>query len=193
MVTSVFLASRSPRRRVLLEQLGVSYEIIDIEVEETWDGKESARAYVTRLALAKAVAGWEKVKGLKAPAVFAADTVVVLDDKILGKARAKDEALTMLRALSGRTHQVYTAVALVGTRQTVRVTVSRVSFCPLSEAECLAYWETGEPLGKAGGYAIQGRAGAFIDRIEGSYSGVVGLPLYETAQLLRAAGILSQQ
>ncbi len=193
MVTSVFLASRSPRRRVLLEQLAVSYEIIDIEVEETWDGNESARDYVTRLALAKAVAGWEQVKGLKAPAVLAADTVVVLDDKILGKARDKDEALTMLMALSGRTHQVYTAVALVGTRQAVRVSVSRVSFGPLSEAECFAYWETGEPLGKAGGYAIQGRAGAFIDRIEGSYSGVVGLPLYETAQLLRVAGILSQQ
>ncbi|MCI0401234.1 MAG: Maf family nucleotide pyrophosphatase [Gammaproteobacteria bacterium] len=190
MAASVILASRSPRRRLLLEQLGIPFKTVDIELNEAWDGKESARAYVSRVALAKALAGWQKVKDSTSLPVLGADTVVVLDDEILGKPRDKEEALRMLAALSGRSHAVYSAVALAGPIQAVRVNVSRVSFCPLSEAERLAYWETGEGLGKAGGYAIQGRAAAFVDRIEGSYSGIVGLPLRETAQLLHLAGVL---
>lgn len=187
----VYLASRSPRRRVLLEQLGVAYQPLDIEIDETWNGREPAREYAPRLAVEKALAGWRKIAGDRP--VLGADTAVVIDDEILGKPNDRDGALAMLERLSGRCHHVYSAVALVcgehSAEQRCGLSISRVSFRPLTEAERQAYWESGEPLGKAGAYAIQGVAAAFIERLDGSYSGVMGLPLYETAELLSAAGL----
>lgn len=197
MTPVLYLASRSPRRRVLLEQLGIAYTALDVEVDEDWDGREPAREYASRLALEKALHGWDQVPPDRRLPVLGADTAVVIDDEILGKPAAdRTEALAMLERLSGRCHHVYSAVALVwggeAAAQRVALNVSRVSFRPLSAAEREAYWESGEPLGKAGGYAIQGLAAAFIERLEGSYSGVMGLPLYETAQLLGGIGISIQ-
>jgi septum formation protein len=188
----IYLASRSPRRRQLLDQIGVAHAAIDIEADETWDGTEPALTHVVRLALAKARLGWERIKDSRPMPVLGADTAVVLDDQILGKVEQDHEAVAMLRRLSGRSHHVYTGIALVDCqgRDHSAVSVSRVCFSPLSIEEIRSYCDTGEPLGKAGAYAIQGRAAAFIERLEGSYSGVMGLPLYETAGLLRAAGVI---
>lgn len=188
-MTDILLASRSPRRGQLLQQIGVTYSSIDVEVDESWDGREAALDYVRRLALAKARAGRDAA-GRADALVLGADTAVTLDGRILGKAEDRSGTLAMLAQLSGRDHQVCTAVALVAPAgETVRVNVSRVRFRTLSQAETEAYWATGEPLGKAGGYAIQGVAAAFIEYLEGSYSGVMGLPLFETAELLSAAGV----
>jgi septum formation protein len=198
----LYLASQSPRRRQLLEQLGVSYTPLPVEVDETPLPGEDPAACVTRLALAKARAGLQLLQ-LMAPAillpaveiiplpwVLGADTDVVLDGRILGKPRDRDEALTLLAALSGREHRVLSAVALAGNEyEAVRCQQSRVRFRALSPAECLAYWNTGEPADKAGAYGIQGRAAAFISELHGSYSGVMGLPLFETAELLREVGL----
>lgn len=181
-MTVLYLASRSPRRRQLLDQLGIRYEVLDVEIDERWNGTEPARDFVVRLALEKARAG-KQIAARPLP-VLAADTEVVLDDRVFGKPRDRDEAISMLMALSGRTHLVYSAVALVHGGEETRVNISRVDFRPLTLEECARYWDTGEPSGKAGAYAVQGRAAAFIARLDGSYSGVVGLPLYETAQLL---------
>lgn len=186
----IYLASRSPRRRQLLEQIGVGYEVIDVEVDESWDGRESPREHATRLATAKALAGISKRSDTEKP-VLAADTVVTLDDEILGQPQIREEGLAMLAKLSGRCHTVITAIALADAAKAepaIAVSTSRVHFRPLSEAEREAYWETGEPLGKAGGYAIQGLAAMFIERLEESYSGVMGLPLFETANLLQGYG-----
>lgn len=188
----VSLASRSSRRRILLEQLGVPFKTVAIEVDETWDGLEAARDHVARLASEKARAGWGEISKSDPLPVLGADTAVVLDDRILGKPENRQEGLHMLARLAGRCHHVYTAVAVLapsGNDVLVRLCVSRVHFRPLSACEREAYWATGEPLGKAGGYAVQGLAAAFIERIEGSYSGVMGLPLYETAELLGLIGI----
>jgi septum formation protein len=193
----VYLASRSPRRRLLLAQLGIPHETLDIEADECWDGREAPCRYVCRLALAKAEAGGSLLglgninKYIPAP-VLAADTAVVLDGAILGKPQGPDEALAMLARLSGRCHEVYTAVALwlpsayapLGTVSSV----SRVCFRPLTVSEQRDYVSSGEPYGKAGGYAIQGIAAAFIERLEGSYLGVMGLPLCETELLVRRIG-----
>ncbi len=178
------LASTSPRRKQLLEQIGIDFELVHVEIDETWDGKEPAKIHVKRLALEKAHAAKSKIKN-NLP-ILAADTCVVIDNIILGKAESKEEAINMLEQLSGRTHHVYTAVALVTKTEQVCLNVNHVSFRPLSETEILHYCETEEPLGKAGAYAIQGEAAAFIDRLEGSYSGVMGLPLYETSELLNS-------
>jgi septum formation protein len=190
----LYLASRSPRRRQLLEQIGVTYEVIDIEVDERWDGREPARAHALRLARAKALAGLAKRIDNTLP-VLAADTVVTLDGDILGQPQTHEEGLAMLAKLSGRRHTVISAVALAGCNAddepSLSVNSSTVDFRPTTAAEREAYWNSGEPLGKAGGYAIQGRAAQFIARIEGSYSGVMGLPLYETAELLRECGIVT--
>lgn len=186
------LASRSPRRQQLLAQLGVAFEVLDVEVDERWDGEEPARLHVPRLALEKARAGVACLPGSPRPPVLAADTAVVLDDEVLGKAEDAQGARRMLERLSSRAHQVYTAVALDpgdGRPARVALSVSTVCMAPLSPAELGHYLASGEPLGKAGGYAIQGLAAAFIARLEGSYSGVMGLPLYETAALLREAGL----
>jgi septum formation protein len=191
LASSIYLASRSPRRRELLEQIGVAHVELDVEADESWDGKEPPRAHVMRLALEKARLGWGQVRGSRPLPVLAADTAVVLDDAILGKAEQDHEAAAMLKRLSGRSHRVYSGVALIDLQgeERVAVNMSRVVFRALTAEEIRAYCDTGEPLGKAGGYAIQGRAAAFIERLEGSYSSVMGLPLYETAALLRAAAV----
>lgn len=192
MCAALYLASHSPRRQRLLDQLGVRFKLLAVEIDETWDSIEPVRDYVVRLAIEKARAGWHKISETKPLPVLGADTAVVLDDAILGKPSHRDEGLAMLARLSGRCHHVYTAIAMIvppGDKRQLRINLSRVHFRPLTTSDMEAYWATGEPLGKAGGYAIQGLAAAFIERIEGSYSGVVGLPLYETAELLSLIGI----
>lgn len=181
------LASVSPRRQELLAQIGVPHTVAGAHIDETVLPEEGAREYVIRMAREKALAG--RAKGGRLP-VLAADTTVVLDEVIFGKPKGRADGLAMLGRLSARTHSVLTAVALsVGGELAVSVSTSEVRFRPLSAEECAAYWETGEPHDKAGGYAIQGRGAVFIEWLSGSYSGVMGLPLYETAELLRAAGI----
>jgi len=177
------LASTSPRRKQLLQQIGVDFELVNIEIDETWDGHEPAKVHVKRMALEKARAAKLKVRN-NFP-VLAADTCVVLDNVILGKAETKKEAIDMLEQLSGRTHHVYTAVALITETEQVCLNINHVSFRPLSETEILQYCEMEESLGKAGAYAIQGKAAAYIERLEGSYSGVMGLPLYEVTEMLK--------
>jgi septum formation protein len=187
----IYLASASPRRRALLQQIGVSFQVIGAELDETVRAGETAGAYVARLAQAKAAEGWRRSRdGLSVP-VLAADTAVVRDEKILGKPKDMEDAMNMLLQLSGRTHEVLTAVALRTSSGTeVGLSRSVVTFRAIERAEALAYWQSGEPCDKAGGYAIQGYAAVFIADLKGSYSGVMGLPLFETARLLRAAGIL---
>jgi len=185
----LLLASQSSRRRQLLDQIGVSYETVAVNIDERWDGVEVPAAHVQRLALEKARCARQQGNG--AAPVLAADTGVVLDGRLLGKAMDREDAMHMLQSLSGRSHDVYTAVALAIDGEQIRLNHSRVCFKPLSLQECEAYCDSGEPYGKAGGYAIQGRGASFISRLEGSYSGVMGLPLYETAALLVAAGILT--
>jgi septum formation protein len=185
----VYLASLSPRRQELLQQIGVHYEVLPVDVDETPAAGESAEDYAQRLALAKAGAGWSTLVEKKRLPVLGADTVVVANGTIMGKPRDRQQAIAMLQALSGSTHEVLTAVALVTDRSLVRLNISRVTFRTLSLSECEAYWETGEPADKAGAYAIQGLGAVFIARLEGSYSGVMGLPLFETAELLQESGI----
>ncbi|HTD74443.1 MAG TPA: Maf family protein [Steroidobacteraceae bacterium] len=186
----IYLASGSPRRRALLQQIGVSFQVIGIELDETALAGETPLAYVSRLAEAKAAAGWQSSRGLGVEPVLAADTAVVLDGRILGKPADMENAISMLRELSSRTHEVLTAVALrtaAGTQ--LKVSRSMVTFRSIDAAEARDYWETGEPRDKAGAYAIQGYAAVFIADLKGSYSGVMGLPLFETAELLQKSGI----
>lgn len=178
----LYLASKSPRRRQLLDQIGVDYELLGADVDETQFDDESPAAYVQRVALDKTRAG--RACADRPLPVLAADTSVVLDGRVLGKPADRDEAMAMLLSLSGRSHEVYTAVALAHEREQVALSRSRLCFRPLTEAECAAYCDTGEPWDKAGGYGIQGRGAVFVSRLEGSYSGVMGLPLYETSILL---------
>ena len=183
----VCLASVSPRRRELLAQIGVPHRVVGADIDETVGAGEAPRDYVLRMACQKALTVRERGETLP---VLAADTTVVLDNTIFGKPRDRDDGLAMLGRLSGRTHEVLTAVALANSRDvTLRLSVSTVRFRGLSSEECAAYWETGEPRDKAGGYAIQGAAAVFIESLSGSYSGVMGLPLFETGELLRAAGV----
>lgn len=186
---SIYLASLSPRRQELLQQIGVRYELLPVNVDEAPIDDEYAEDYAQRLALAKAQAGWSSLVDRKRLPVLGADTVVVANGTIMGKPRDRQHSTAMLQALSGCTHEVLTAVALVAERSLVRLNVSRVTFRTLSMPECEAYWNTGEPADKAGAYAIQGLGAAFIGRLEGSYSGVMGLPLFETAELLQEFGI----
>jgi septum formation protein len=189
-VIHLYLASASPRRRELLRQIGVAYRRLPVEVDEASLPGESPGDYVARLALAKARTGWRTLGRRTPRPVLGADTAVVVDDTILGKPRDRDEGLAMLTQLSGREHRVLSAVALAEARRdAVRVQESVVRFRELTAAERTAYWNSGEPLDKAGGYAIQGRAATFIVELRGSYSGVMGLPLFETAELLREFGI----
>jgi len=181
------LASVSPRRRELLTQIGVRYLVEAAGIDETVRPGEPAAAYVTRMARDKALAVRER--GMALP-VLAADTTVVVDGLICGKPGGEADCVAMLQRLSGRTHQVLTAVALAGTHGVAELlSASAVRFRTLSAAECVAYWRGGEPRDKAGGYAIQGHGAVFIEHLSGSYSGVMGLPLFETAQLLQAAGL----
>ncbi len=186
---AIYLASQSPRRRELLQQLGVEYLALAVEIDESWQQDEEAGAYVSRLAVEKAQAGATLCTHPEMRPVLGADTAVVVDGSVLGKATDTAGAIAMLTRLSGRMHQVYSAVAMLAAEiEVVRLSVTCVWMRPLSGEEIETYCKTSEPLGKAGGYAIQGRAAAFIERIEGSYSGVVGLPLFETAELLLQAG-----
>ncbi|MEW8661978.1 MAG: Maf family protein [Candidatus Thiodiazotropha sp.] len=185
----IYLASRSPRRRELLRQIGVDHTLLEIDIDERQRPEEGPAAYVLRLAREKAEAGANAAQGGGSLPVLAADTSVVIDDELLGKPRDRAHGLWMLRQLSGRTHQVFTAVALACGGVATELSLSEVSFRALSEVEILAYWATGEPADKAGGYAIQGIGAQFISSLHGSYSGVMGLPLFETAELLRRCGI----
>lgn len=185
----IYLASASPRRRELLEQIGVRYRSLNVSVNETIMNNETPEHYVQRVALDKARAGRNCLKQNQLRPVLGADTAVVVDDLILGKPGDRQDALAMLRQLSAREHRVLTAVALVDGKERIRLNTSTVSFRPLTEAECEKYWKTGECRDKAGAYAIQGYAAAFIRELRGSYSGVMGLPLYETAEILQQAGV----
>jgi len=196
----IYLASRSPRRRELLHQLGIVFDELlaqekhGADVDETPLTGEAPGAYVTRLARAKAELGWRQVemRNLTVHPVLAADTTVVLDGEILGKPDDTAHAQQLLRRLSGKTHQVLTAVAVAqaGRVEDVR-SASAVEFRTLDDAEIHDYVATGEPLDKAGGYAIQGHAATFVRALNGSYSGIMGLPLIETAELLRRFDIES--
>jgi septum formation protein len=186
----VYLASGSPRRRELLQQIGVPFRLVGAELDETPLPGEAPAAYVSRLAAAKADAGWLRSGDLGRAPVLAADTAVVLDGAILGKPRDQGDAQRMLLRLSGRAHQVLTAVAVRSAAgNEIKVSQSSVTFRIIDVAEADAYWNTGEPRDKAGAYAIQGYAAIFIADLKGSYSGVMGLPLFETAQLLKSAGV----
>ena len=196
---SIYLASASPRRRDLLHQINVKYEVLILrtettrqDVDETPVQGETPETYVMRIARDKAEAGWLAVQARRLPKrlVLAADTTVSLEGEIFGKPDSREHAEVMLKKLSGKSQQVFTCVAMAfEDRVETLLSTSIVTFSELSETEIKHYTMTGEPLGKAGGYAIQGRAAAFISRIEGSYSGVMGLPLYETAQLLKKFGV----
>lgn len=183
------LASASPRRAALLDQLGVRYTIDPADIDERERAEEAPNDYVRRIALTKA----ETVCGRRGRAepVLGADTAVVIDDRIIGKPADYTEAAAILGALSGRWHEVYTGVALVHRAASIIAVRTRVKFRVLELAEIAAYWDTGEPCDKAGAYAIQGIAGAFVERIDGSYSNVVGLPLMETLTMLARIGISS--
>ena len=188
----LYLASASPRRRELLSQLSLEFEAMPSNILEERRAGESPKEYVTRVARDKAryVAGLMKTRALPVFPVLGADTEVVLDGEIFGKPRDRDHGIEMLRRLGGRTHEVLSALCLIhADREHAALSVSRVTFAPLTEAEIAQYWETGEPSGKAGAYAIQGKAAAFIARLEGSYSGVMGLPLHELAVLLKQIGV----
>ena len=181
------LASASPRRRQLLELIGVPHVVLPADIDETPRMAEPPGEYVVRLACEKAAAIWAVAQDLP---VLAADTTVVVDGEILGKPESEAQAHDMLGKLSGREHLVHTGVALIaGGAQQVVLSSTRVKFSALSREQIHAYWQSGEPQGKAGAYAIQGLGAVFVADIAGSYTGVMGLPLFETAQLLRAAGI----
>jgi septum formation protein len=184
---SILLASASPRRRELLGQIGVPHEVLPVDLDETPLPGERPAALATRLARAKALEGRRRDGGARA--VLGSDTVVALGDEQFGKPRDREDAVRMLTTLGGRTHQVLTAVALApagGGEVIEAMSVTQVRMRCISAEEAAAYWDTGEPEGKAGAYAIQGLGAVFIDHIAGSYSGVMGLPLYETARLLQA-------
>jgi septum formation protein len=197
----IYLASRSPRRRDLLAQLGIECRILvdddeaRAELLETVATGETPARYVQRVAMAKAQAALQRLAASSLPAavLLCADTTVAVGNTILGKPQDADEAAAMLGLLSGRTHKVLSAVVVApasGSRLLAAMQVSRVRFSRLKPGQIAEYVATGEPFGKAGGYAIQGRAAGFIRRIDGSHSGIMGLPLFETARLLRKAGYL---
>lgn len=192
----LYLASASPRRRELLTQIGLAHEVLRVPAppgeDEPQHPGESAADYVQRTARDKAERGrdWLRAQALPVLPLLAADTTVILDGQVLGKPADRDDAIRILQALSGQTHQVHTAVALwTGDRLLEAVSITHVRMRPLELDEIARYCDSGEPYGKAGAYGIQGLAGTFIANIDGSYTGVMGLPLFETANLLRTAGI----
>jgi septum formation protein len=200
-MASIYLASRSPRRRELLAQIGVKFEVLlfregprqDVETTEDAYPGEHPEDYVQRVTRLKADAGWQRVvmrRGHRRMPVLAADTTVAVANEILAKPVDATDAARMLRLLSGTSHRVLTAVAVAFEgRIEMRLSESLVTFCALDEARIESYVASGEPFDKAGGYGIQGRAGAFVSRLEGSYTGVMGLPLFETGELLREFGV----
>lgn len=184
------LASQSPRRRELLARLGLEFGLLDVDVPEQREPGEPPEDYVRRVAREKAGAGLLEAVAVPGALVLGADTEVVLDDRVFGKPVDADDAAAMLRALSGRTHRVISAVSLVSAgREAQAVSDSEVTFATLDDDDIAAYLSTDEWQGKAGAYAIQGRAQAFISHLSGSFSGVMGLPLYETVKLLREFGV----
>jgi len=186
----LYLASQSPRRRELLGRLGLPFGIIDLDLPEERQPGEPAEDYVRRVAREKAGAGLLQVMGNPSAVVLGSDTEVVLDDEVFGKPRDAEDAAAMLRKLSGRTHQVISAVSLVSpAREGQTVSISEVSFAALTEAQIASYLTGDQWQGKAGAYAIQGFAETFITKLSGSYTGVMGLPIYETAALLRQFGL----
>ena len=187
----LYLASKSPRRRELLARLGIAFEVLDLDIAEQRQPTEQPEQYVRRVAREKAGAGLLQVLGTRHAMVLGADTEVILDDEVFGKPRDADDAAAMLRRLAGRTHRVVSAVSLVSSaREAQAVSVSEVTFAAINDAQIAAYVATGECFGKAGAYAIQGGAERFVRHLSGSYSGVMGLPLHETAGLLRQFGAI---
>lgn len=187
----LYLASKSPRRRELLARLGLSFGMLDLDIPEQRQPGEPAEEYVRRVAREKAGAGLLSVVGNPSAVVLGSDTEVILDDEVFGKPRDDAHAREMLRRLAGRTHAVVSAVSLVSpSREAQVVATSQVTFDPIDDAQIDAYLATGEHRGKAGAYAIQGAAEAFVARLDGSFSGVMGLPLRETSRLLREFGLL---
>ena len=186
------LASRSPRRAELLARLGLDFGIIDLDLPEHQDAGEAAAEYVRRVAREKAGAGLLQVVAVPGALVLGADTEVILDGDVFGKPADADDAAAMLRRLSGRTHEVITAVSVVSAvREAQAVSTSLVTVAPLDDAAIAAYLATGEWQGKAGAYAIQGRFESRIRHLSGSFSGVMGLPMFETARLLREFGVVA--
>ena len=189
----LILASASPRRMELLDQIGVNYIVYPVDIDESPNDDEIALDYVCRVAAEKSITCINRVSSLLP--VLAADTSVVIDGHILGKPKNRDDAMSMLNLLSGKTHSVYSAVSLRCTEQDGQgkhfqaLSKTDVTFRKIRSKEIQTYWETGEPKGKAGAYAIQGLASVFVESITGSFSGVVGLPLFETAELLSKQGI----
>ncbi|MDM4770035.1 nucleoside triphosphate pyrophosphatase [Solimonas sp. SE-A11] len=187
-MTDFYLASRSPRRQELLRQLDLDFEVLPADIAEEPGSAEAPADYALRMAREKALAA--QALAPRPLPVLGADTDVVLDGRILGKPRDRAHALELLGALADREHEVYSAVALVqGDRIETRLSVTRVRFGTVTPAAAAAYWDSGEPADKAGGYGIQGLGAQFVREIQGSYSGVVGLPLYETVELLGAFGV----
>lgn len=183
----IYLASASPRRRLLLEQIDVQFECLAVSVDEKILPNENATEYALRLAVAKAQAGWDSALRLRDKPVLGADTIVVCDGVILGKPKDENDAVETLLMLSGKRHEVITAIALVkGDRIDTAISVSTVLFRDITREEAHDYWASGEPCDKAGSYGIQGIAAIFIKEISGSHSGIMGLPLYETANLLQS-------
>jgi len=184
---SITLASASPRRRELLDQIQVSYTVFPVDIDESHIAGETAEQFVTRLALEKARLGYKKYPNRPA---LGSDTIVIYEQQILGKPENRQNAFEMLKMLSGKTHRVMSAVAICDAeKERCKVNISEVEFVQLNDRQIEAYWETGEPVDKAGGYGIQGIAAQFIKNIKGSYSSIMGLPLYETTQLLELVGI----
>ncbi len=190
-VITVYLASASPRRRALLQQAGIRHQVVLPDIEEVVQPGESAEVFVMRVARDKARAGQALVakEGKPSAPVLAADTCIVLDNEIIGKPGDREEGIRILTRLAGRSHEVLTAVVLMEEGKSQQaLSRSRVVFGPLSEKEIEDYWQSGEPVDKAGAYAIQGKAAAFIERIEGSYTGIVGLPLFEVVSMIKKTG-----
>ena len=186
----ILLASASPRRRELLNQIGVPHDVLAVDVDEAARAGESPEVFVQRLAMEKAAAGFLRQDSANKLLSLGADTIVLLGDQILGKPKDKNDGYAMLKSLSGETHQVFTAVAMANADKSLSLlSRSKVTFRTLTDEEIAAYWDSGEPLDKAGGYAIQGLAAQFIRKLDGSYSGVMGLPLFETAELLKDFGM----
>jgi septum formation protein len=187
----LYLASQSPRRAELLTRLGLRFGRIDLDLPEIRQPAESAAEYVRRVAREKAGAGLLQVVANPAAVVLGADTEVVLGDEVFGKPKDAADAAAMLRRLSGRSHKVITAVSVVGAAREARAeSVTEVTFAEMSDGDIADYVASGEAMGKAGAYGIQGRAERFVARLDGSHSGVMGLPLHETAALLKQFGVL---
>ena len=187
----LYLASSSPRRAELLRQIGVEFDIIHADIDESPRKGEAIDELVSRLSTEKAIQGLQMVSDIRAhDLVLAADTLIGLDGRIIGRPESQQHCCEILALLSGRTHQVYSAVALANSQAAVEVasSVNEITFRTLADEEITRYCDDGEPMDKAGAYAIQGRAAMFIQHLSGSYSSVMGLPLYETALLLNQAG-----